>query len=235
MLINSVGIQAFVLRVWQSSEFNALTSTRVNGINQSDRPQERIHNDAVREASCEVLGIAIKLGKSGDLRYCPVRFFTRLVTSSVLLLKSLTLGAKNNNMLRSIEILDLCSETLNKCEHDGVHLSAQYGTIIKRLLKRFRKNIGLSIREDCNAFSPRCQITQPSRSDERAGCEMEVDEFQQDPGILINHQFDTDFGADFSWITQDFDLSLASFGLDTHSGAPEYTAGSLDFLWSSIL
>ncbi|KAL6354329.1 hypothetical protein LRP88_11657 [Fusarium phalaenopsidis] len=90
MYINSVGIQAFVERASRRDGQHMFMDA--NGVHLSDYPQDLIFNDAVREASCNILIIAIKLGENGCLRYCPVRPFLRLVIASVFLLKSLSLG-----------------------------------------------------------------------------------------------------------------------------------------------
>ncbi|KAJ6191348.1 hypothetical protein N7519_001369 [Penicillium mononematosum] len=131
MYLNSLGIQAFVERVSRGQGYHVLMDT--NEIHHS-------FNNAVREASCEILSIVIQLGESGCLRYCPVRVFVRLVAASMFLLKSLSLGPRNN-MLRSLEVLDKCNQTLRENQHDDVHLSTRYGKLIDRLVRRFKKNM----------------------------------------------------------------------------------------------
>ncbi|OQE74567.1 hypothetical protein PENNAL_c0079G07656 [Penicillium nalgiovense] len=217
MYLNSLGIQAFVEKVSRGQGYHVLMDA--NEIHHS-------FNNAVREASCEILSIVIQLGESGCLRYCPVRVFVRLVAASIFLLKSLSLGPRNN-MLRSLEVLDKCNQTLRENQHDDVHLSTRYGKLIDRLVRRFKKNMlsqsGFGISKPA---TPEPEGARPPR--------------QQTPGpdmtrVVGSGQADlsdlgvgSDFGGD-DWFTQAFDPYLAPF-------VPEFTIGawglpgSLEFL-----
>lgn len=236
MYINSVGIQAFVERA--SRRDNRHMFIDANGIHLSDHPQDLTFNNAVREASCNILTIAIKLGESGCLRYCPVRPFLRLVIACVFLLKSLSLGVKNNDMLHSLDILDRFNTTLKENRHDDVHLSVRYATLIARLVRRFKRNLctqsSLSVSKVVSP-EPRAFLSheQPLglNGGQGGGADIVTGVIGLEQGDGGNLSIDAHLNMD-EWFAQPFDPSLAPFGLDLDTGISDPVPESLDFLWN---
>ncbi|EEU34204.1 uncharacterized protein NECHADRAFT_49898 [Fusarium vanettenii 77-13-4] len=236
MYINSVGIQAFVERA--SHRDSQHMFMHASGIHLSDYPQDLTFNDAVREASCNILAIAIKLGESGCLRYCPVRPLLRLVVASVFLLKSLSLGVRNRDMFRSLDILDKFIMALKENRHDDVHLSVRYATLIARLIRRFKRNLrtqtSLSVSKVVSP-EPRaarsCRQSLGLNGGQNGVADIITGDMSLGQGDAGNFSNDAHLNMD-EWFAQPFDPSLAPFGLELDAGMSDPVPESLDFLWN---
>ncbi|RSL51506.1 hypothetical protein CEP54_011366 [Fusarium duplospermum] len=236
MYINSVGIQAFVERASRRDGQHMFMNT--NSIHLSDYPQDLTFNDTVREASCNILTIAIQLGEGGYLKYCPVRPFVRLVIASVFLLKSLSLGVRNHDMLYSLDILDRFNMTLKENRHDDVHLSVRYATLIARLVRRFKRNLrtqsslGISkaVSPEPGAVRLRGQSMELN-SGQDGSADIVTGDIGLEQGDVGNLSVDAHLNMD-EWFSQPFDPSLAPFGLELNTGMSDPVPESLDFLWN---
>ena len=93
----------------------------------------------VIEASCEILRKVIGLAETDTLRFAPVRLFLRITTSSIFLLKALSLGVRNNQLQSALEVLDQTVQALKTSNLDEVHLAARYATLLDTHVERLRQ------------------------------------------------------------------------------------------------
>ncbi|KAJ4509184.1 hypothetical protein HRR78_006086 [Exophiala dermatitidis] len=139
MYIRSIAIQALVERisnlgsgadqVWQDHE-----------ILQSKHAQGFTSIKEVRESSGRILTIAVELCNENLRHYCPVRLYLRIVSASVFLLKSISLGSREAEIVASLKTLDRCIAALQTNYADDIHLSTRYAKPIARHVQRFKRN-----------------------------------------------------------------------------------------------
>jgi hypothetical protein len=60
----------------------------------------------VVDGSCQILQKVCQLSETGALRYSPVRIFLRITTSSIYLIKGLSLGSRNQKLQSCLDILE---------------------------------------------------------------------------------------------------------------------------------
>lgn len=233
MYINSLAIQALVERVsgrsgptvWLDYDFLR---------NEYAQDFKFIHE--VTEASCDILSVAVKLGESGNLRHCPVRIFLRVVSASIFLLKAISLGARNSDIRRSLTILDHCIQALRSSTQDDIHLSARYGMLIARHVRRFKRNFrvqsGLNVAMSVQP-TPYTTTWQPPLVQQ--GAEMAQTTTLSGPNDagdgIDGFYFDPNINMD-DWLAQPFDPSIAPFGTDIGRSTSGLELDSLDFLWN---
>lgn len=81
---------------------------------------------------------------SGGLRYIPVRQSPCMISSSILLLKSIKFGAKHMDLSSSLEVLDQYIIALRSSPIDDMDFSFQYATLISEHVAEFRKAFTIS-------------------------------------------------------------------------------------------
>lgn len=231
MYVHSVAIQAIAERAVARGSSEILLDYELC---RNEYAQDIKFNNEVREASCEILLIAIKLGEGGELRHCPVRVYLRIVSASIFLLKSISLGARNSDLLHSLSILDRCNQALQCTRQDDMHLSARYGQLIARHVRRFKKNFRVQAR--LNTPLPTASGLF-SKSAEPMSKPLDNQTPALDPTITTdaaNNSLETfafDIGTNVDdWLAQPFDPSIAPFGIE-QSGSG-LAIDSLDFLWN---
>jgi hypothetical protein len=225
---NSLGMQAVVERTLAESD--------------PDRPQEDIPSMTIEprdyefiqevvDGSCQILQKTTQLAESGALRYSPVRIFLRITTSSIYLIKSLSLGVRNAKLQSSLDILDRAIQAMRSSTFDDMHLASRYATLLETHVARLRESFVVSSRP------PRL----PSRG------------IPLDKGASTGMDFLNNYGAgssgiaalaedvsglmpedDSVWLSLPFDPSMAPFSLNsqqTYQGFDDETL-NLDFLWN---
>lgn len=232
MYINSLAIQALVERTTSRGISDAWPGV---DFLRNEYAQDYKFNNEVRTAACAILSITIKLGESGDLRFCPVRVFLRIVSASIFLLKSISVGTRTSDLYLSLDILDKCNQILKETRHDDIHLSARYGTLIERHVRRFRRNF--RVQSGLNASKmgiatnagQGVQYTTAEAGDASAFVPM-VPSYQNSEA---QEMFNIDAHANIDdFLAQPFDPSLAPFALDQGQSGSVLNMESLDFLWN---
>ncbi|KIX05976.1 uncharacterized protein Z518_03950 [Rhinocladiella mackenziei CBS 650.93] len=257
MYIHSIAIQALVDRisnlsggdeVWQDHE-----------ILRSKHAQDFASVNEVRESSGKILMTAVELRDQGVLRYCPVRLYLRIVSASVFLLKSISLGSREADIIASLRTLDRCIDALQTNCADDIHLSSRYATLMARHVQRFRRNFRVKKKAFVHPLmSPsRSRASSPFRPNGAKGNQdrdglhehqdrqppasvYALDETQHNgnglfpgAGIDLSNQFN--FVRDEStedWLAQPFNPQIAPFGLDYMQPGAGLAVDSLDFLWN---
>lgn len=106
---NSVGMQAVVERTLAETDTD-VPQDDILPMNLEPRDYDFIQE--VVDGSCQILQKVVQLSESGALRYSPVRIFLRITTSSIYLIKGLSLGSRNQKLQSSLDILDAAIRAL---------------------------------------------------------------------------------------------------------------------------
>ncbi|KAM5464482.1 hypothetical protein MauCBS54593_006997 [Microsporum audouinii] len=138
---NSIGMQAVVERVLNESDPDIVMDD-VRQANMDEIDYEFIQE--VIDGSCSLLQKVTTLAENGALRFSPVRIFLRITSSSIFLLKALSLGVRNAKLQESLDILTKSIQALRSSSLDDIHLASRYATLLDSLLSRLRRSFVLS-------------------------------------------------------------------------------------------
>lgn len=247
MYINSIAVQALVERVGDSGTNRTWLD---HDLLRSEFSHDFRFVKEVRDASVEILQIATQLSEVSILQYCPVRFFLRVVASSIYLLKTISLGSREADVTRSLAHLERCILALQANQADDIHLSSCYATLIARHVRHFKRNFQVK-------RAPATFSRAPSRGPPdvinaaTATTNRESIAHSGDPNgaqhisssnnnnnndippaaadVLLN--FDEN-GLIEDWLAQPFNMQFAPFGTDGAMPASGLAIDSLDFLWN---
>lgn len=160
--MHSFGMQAVVERVLADTSANAnsnSTTSNNNAYNAGDGnnvdPEPAQHTTAeinldpidhefiqeVIDGSCQILKKVIELAQADKLRFSPVRIFLRVTSSSIFLLKALSLGVRHTKLQESLDVLEKSIQALRSNILDDVHLASRYAILLEVHLSRLRRNL----------------------------------------------------------------------------------------------
>ncbi|KAF3000878.1 hypothetical protein E8E13_007707 [Curvularia kusanoi] len=221
---NSVGMQAVVERTLAETDTD-VPQDDVLPMNLEPRDYDFIQE--VVDGSCQILQKVVQLSESGALRYSPVRIFLRITTSSIYLIKGLSLGSRNQKLQSSLDILDAAIRALRASVLDDMHLASRYATLLELHVARLRDSFVVSSRP------PR--IPSRATSAERNGTTGTMDFLNNHAGqsALAGLAGDvTGMMPDDDWLALPFDPAMAPFGLDNQQNFQSFDDGTLDFIWN---
>ncbi|KAM5430404.1 zinc finger transcriptional activator [Microsporum canis] len=93
----------------------------------------------VVDASRRILQIVLEGFVPGDiLKHAPVRTYFRILSGMIFILKTFTLGAKEDDVRVSLELQDRTIECLRTCVVDDVHLSVTIADLLQLLTSNIR-------------------------------------------------------------------------------------------------
>ncbi|KMP08999.1 hypothetical protein CISG_04083 [Coccidioides immitis RMSCC 3703] len=93
----------------------------------------------VVDASRKILQTVLEGLVPGDrLKHAPVRTFFRILSGMIFILKTFTLGAKEDDVRISLELQDRTIESLRTCIVDDVHLSVTIADLLQLLTSNIR-------------------------------------------------------------------------------------------------
>lgn len=100
---------------------------------------DRHYINEVIDASRNVLKVVVDGLYPGDfLRHAPVRTFFRIVSVAIILLKTFALGATEDDVAYSLELLDRGVEALRTSIVDDVHVGNRFADLMETLTRRIR-------------------------------------------------------------------------------------------------
>lgn len=228
---HSVGMQAVVERVLADGEPN-LEEVRPLNIDSID--YEYIQE--VIDGCCQILQKVTQLAETGALRFSPVRIFLRITSSSIFLMKALSLGARQAKLRESLDILERTIQALKSNALDDIHLSSRYATLLNLHVSRLRRNLLVSSRgKNSRGTTTTSSTCPPSRPDNGTGNgnSTMVNSTPLSHGmsdISFNPSLN-DMAAD-DWLSLPFDPSMAPFGISSGGHIPALEGGALDFIWN---
>lgn len=95
----------------------------------------------VIDGSCQILKKVIEIAQADKLRFSPVRIFLRVTSSSIFLLKALSLGVRHTKLQESLDVLEKSIQALRSNILDDVHLASRYAILLEVHLSRLRRNL----------------------------------------------------------------------------------------------
>jgi hypothetical protein len=253
--IHSIAIQALVDRISSLSSDDGLWQN--HEIWRSKHAQDFTSVNEVRESSRKILTMAVELCDEGVLQYCPVRVFLRIVSASVFLLKSMSLGSRETEIVASLKTLDSCITALSMDRADDIHLSSRYATLIARHVQRFKRNFQVRKKSlgaaDGSPYRTRAsspfdtaavsghqnQDTSLQQEQQSAFTQATGNALRQNPYEVFPPTNFNGAQADFAqsemmedWMAQPFDPQIAPFGVDYMAVGGGIAVDALDFLWN---
>lgn len=220
-------MQAVVERVLADGEPN-LDEVRPLNIDSID--YEYIQE--VIEGCCQILHNVVQMAETGALRFSPVRVFLRITSSSIFLMKALSLGARQAKLRESLDILEKTIQALESNALDDIHLSTRYAALLDMHVSRLRRNLLVSSKSVKNSHG----TTTRSSTDPPPSTSFGSDPMTNTPipQSMSNVGFIpslNDMAAD-DWLSLPFDPSMAPFGISSGGQFPAYESGALDFIWN---
>lgn len=239
---HSVGMQAVVERALADTEPSKVVD-EVRPMNIDTIDYEYIQE--VIDGSCQILQKVTDLAESGSLRFSPVRIFLRITSSSIFLMKALSLGTRQAKLRESLDILERCIQALRSNALDDIHLSSRYATLLEMHVSRLRRNLLASsknIRTNNIARAPTTSRSsmapQPSwlnNTNSNTNNTPAYPPVQQPDSTNISEMSFVpslnDMAAD-DWLSLPFDPSMAPFGISSGGQFPAYEGGNLNFIWN---
>lgn len=228
IFLSSVGIQAVVERALVDSNLG-IALEYGQPINVGHVDYEFVQE--VINGSCQILQRVTKLAESGSLRFSPFRFYIRVTSSSVFLLKALSLGVRNAQLQTSLDILDRSIQALKSCTLDDMHLAPRYASLLEVPVARLRRHFTVSSKHPHfgqettrpasaeRPWVPQIGDTDTAILQEPNGSSMSIDPPLQ--GL-----------SEDDWLSLPFDPSMAPFGMAGTHAFPGFEEGALDFVWN---
>ncbi|KAF9888678.1 hypothetical protein FE257_008436 [Aspergillus nanangensis] len=228
---HSVGMQAVVERVLADSDPNA---EEVRALNIDPIDYEYIQE--VIDGCCRILQKVAQLAEIGALRFSPVRIFLRITSSSIFLMKALSLGTRQAKLRESLDILQQTIQSLRSNALDDIHLSTRYATLLDMHVSRLRRNLLASsktIKSNHGSTTQRSSMGPPP-----------INQENENPTPVINNASVPENVSDLSfvpslndiaaddWLSLPFDPSMAPFGISSGGQFPAYEGGALNFIWN---
>lgn len=257
MYTHSFGMQAVVER--------ALADDSNNTAGEDIRPVtiDSIDYEFIQEVidgSCAILKKVIDLAEADTLRFSPVRIFLRVTSSSIFLLKALSLGVRHAKLQESLDVLDRSIQALRSNILDDVHLASRYAMLLEVHVCRLRRNLVASCSKTAGMSNSHSHsTTRPSSTGPAQPAQPPQQQHQQQQQLSATPTPDIPFaapapaststttfpnddqtrisgegsGEDDFLFSLPFDPSMAPFGVgggQNFSGFVE--GGTLDFLWN---
>lgn len=248
MYINSLAVQAIVDRLQRKDQGPSPATSHLDyDFLEIVSSQDYKYVQEVTSASREILQITVLLANAGALRYAPVRVFIRITSASIFLLKAISLGARNTELLKSLEVLDQCIQALRSSALDEIHLSSKYAMLIERHVARFRRNFRVQAKSLMAPTRPHTPFASSSNVQVNHAMDTAasggpahntIDDLNKNRlgnnayHEQSNHRQLEDLVFDDDWLAQPFGPSVAPFGIGAHQSASGFELDSLDFLWN---
>ena len=215
--INSLGMQAACERAL--SEMNS-DPEQANPLRNNADEVEYVFIQEVIDGSCTILQKVISLAETDTLRFAPVRIFMRITTSSIFLLKALSLGVRNAKLQSSLDILSRSIHALKASNLDDIHLAARYATLLDVHVQRLRQGFERHTQK---------QLLQSNSGATRSTPDLA----SMDQGMTADSSFmqQYEMPAD-AWFSLPFDPSMAPFAQEGTADFSSLNAGALDFIWN---
>jgi len=193
----------------------------------------------VISGSSEILRRITAMATQDVLRFAPVRVFLRVTTSSVFLLKAISLGVRNSQLRSTLDVLDSSIQALRTSTLDDMHLATRYATLMEMHVNRWRRNFVVSSKPSrpgnvaSRRLSPEREVAAEGRmcSAPHASVDQGVEAAAM-PFTGDEYSSMDNFSME-DWLAVPFDPSMAPFGPDgAQPFPPAFGDGALDFIWN---
>ncbi|KAH8799762.1 C6 transcription factor [Xylogone sp. PMI_703] len=227
IFINSLGMQAVVEReLLNSDQAVGLEDDQAINLEEVDY----VYIQEVISGACQILKTVENRATSGTLRFSTVRYYLRVTSSSVFLLKALSLGVRQTQLRVSLDILERSIQALKSCTLDDMHLAPRYASLLETHVARLRYQFIISSKHGHLGR----ESTRPSHiiQDRTHANESTPGQAQVEPGQDMNMEHSLHDAYSEDWLSLPFDPSMAPFGLTGNQIYPGLEEGALDFVWN---
>lgn len=221
---NSLGMQAVVERTLAETDPDV---PQEDNLPFNLEPRDYDFIQEVVDGSCQILQKVCQLSETGALRYSPVRIFLRITTSSIYLIKGLSLGSRNQKLQSSLDILDAAIRALRASTLDDMHLASRYATLLDLHVARLRESFVVSSRP------PRLPSRAASADLKSATSGMDFLNNHHGGQSSLSNLAETVTGMmpDDDWLALPFDPAMAPFAMSNEQNF-QFDDGTLDFIWN---
>ncbi|KAI9837359.1 MAG: hypothetical protein M1819_000434 [Sarea resinae] len=148
-----------------------------------------IYIKEVVDASRNLLRTVVDGLLPGDyLKHLPVRTYFRIVSVSIILLKTFALGAKEDEVAISLGLMDSAVHALRTCVVDDVHLASQYADLLDTLTQSLRSRFVRVSTNTSGRLKSKSHSPFPGASAAAAGEVPNMQHQQHQPHSLRQHQ-----------------------------------------------
>ncbi|KAF6512935.1 hypothetical protein HZS61_007741 [Fusarium oxysporum f. sp. conglutinans] len=180
----------------------------------------------------KVLHIATMSGFREHLPYAPARVKISVISSSVFLLKALSVGSTHTDVNDALYTLDQCTSILKDCPADDMDFALRYADLIEKHTAQFRAHLtqsrGLGSSNHSGRASIPRNVAQGETGIDGPNSFLSGLDSQQlgEDGAMMN------FDMEDTWVSLPFDSSIAPFGEGCDQVALGLDIDALNFLWS---
>ncbi|KAB8226387.1 hypothetical protein BDV33DRAFT_226881, partial [Aspergillus novoparasiticus] len=181
-------------------------------------------------SSSKVLEIATHMAAEGMLRYVPLRTLVCVTSSSVYLLKAISLGVHHTDLQASLHTMDQCIVALRSSGTDDMDFSLRYARLIEKHVDRFRANF---VSDHVATIHPDHQRYHLQTPDALTAAQPDGQPHMYSASSSYPGQQSTDAFATppmNSWWAQPFDPNIAPFNFNGEGISIGFELDSLDFL-----
>ena len=204
--INSLSLQAVIDRCYLSG------GSARPGISAADTGFIR----EVVAASRSLLATVVEsMFPHGYLKHAPVRIYLRILSASMFLLKTFSLGAKEVEVERSLELIDAVCNCLRSAAVDDVHLGLGFADLLASLVGRVRVRF------------VKMPLEEPPSNNNTTEGEMAWEPQQQQQEELQQGVYDWGWGSE-DWLALPLDPILGFDGVT--QGTMGVDVGGMDLL-----
>lgn len=141
LFINSIALQAVVSRCTDTSTTanpRPPPSSSFAALMQIYSADVEFIKEVVDASRCVLTTVVEKMHPAGQLRHAPVRIFLRILSAAMFLLKTFALGAKEDDVAVSINLMKDTTNALRYAAVDDVHLAQHFADLLETLTKRIQ-------------------------------------------------------------------------------------------------
>ncbi|KAL5121458.1 hypothetical protein ACEQ8H_000530 [Pleosporales sp. CAS-2024a] len=224
---NSLGMQAVVERTLAETDPDV---PQEDNLSFNLEPRDYDFIQEVVDGSCQILQKVCQLAETGALRYSPVRIFLRITTSSIYLIKGLSLGSRNQKLQSSLDILEGAIRALRASTLDDMHLASRYATLLDLHVARLRESFVVSSRPP--RLPSRATSTELHKVTSTCGMDFLNSHHAGQSSLSSLAETVTGLMPEDDWLALPFDPAMAPFGLDSQQSFQGFDDGTLDFIWN---
>ncbi|KAI8719796.1 Zn(2)-C6 fungal-type domain-containing protein [Fusarium sp. LHS14.1] len=223
----AISIQAVVSRA-SSAGFTTTNADPDEVLSAFITPKDARFLQEVISDSKKLLRIATMSDFKAQLPYAPARVKISVISSSVFLLKALSVGSTHTDVNDALYVLDQCTSTLNSSPPDDMDFALRYAALIEKHTAQFRAHLTASRGQGSGEQHIRSVPPNGVSGNEAEGAEG----YMGNMGTSEDDLGFVGFDAGDTWVSLPFDSSIAPFG----GGCDQLSLGldidSLNFLWS---
>lgn len=175
--------------------------------------------------SSRALHIATSANFRAYLAYAPARIRISVISSSVFLLKAITIGAPSTEVPAVLHTLDQCTATFKKFPPDDMDFALRYALLIDKYISYLRGNLTPALAAPGGGGEVERDQNSPNYWSELAACLSGL------PNGGAGGD-DMAFDVNESSGLLPFDSSMAPFGDAADQLSLGFEVSSLDFLWN---